>query len=321
MQTLLSRPLAGALAAAALTLAGAAAAAAPAAAAPAAAALEARASVQAGRLILDPTDRGYRGTLPVTVTNRGRASTSFSLKILEPVAGSFRDAGPDAPCLPYDELTDGRRTFDCSPSLYLRSGETKQAFLTFEVLTTVRSYPMRAGQGTIEATVAGQQSPAGTATFGTLFRSSKGKLRPARPYVQDAQAKASISAGDATMTRAETGRWFARVPVTVRWSGDAAHDNLWVGGVTLPNGVQLWTTEPDSGPADWLEHLAVPGKRFMPGEERSFTLVVSAPADRSAADVGGPATLEVGATFWPTYVLPEATPADNTVVIHLTAVE
>ncbi|MEU8022280.1 hypothetical protein AB0B88_08660 [Micromonospora haikouensis] len=37
------------------------------------------ATVSVGRLVLDPTERGYRGSLPVTITNPGPATDHFWL--------------------------------------------------------------------------------------------------------------------------------------------------------------------------------------------------------------------------------------------------
>jgi hypothetical protein len=299
-----------------LTLAGAPAA----SAATLAADSGARASVQAGRLVLEPTGRGYRGMLPVTVTNVGDTTESFALEILESVAGSFRDAGPDAPCVTFDTLVDGRRTQECAPALRLDPGQRGQTVLSFEVLTTIRPYAMRAGTGTVTATVAGQQEPAGADGFGTVFRSTAGTLHPARPYVQDTEIRASIAGDDATLTRVADGRWFGRVPVTVRWAGDAAHDRLWVDGIGLPAGVRVWATEADSGPASTDTRLYVPGGRFMPGEERRFDLVVVADAETPAGDLGM-ATFQVGAAFYPLTELTDANPSDNSAAVRLTAVE
>ncbi|MEU2612105.1 hypothetical protein ABZ570_11055 [Micromonospora sp. NPDC007271] len=315
MNRRVGRGLAALIGAAALTIVGAATPGSAAASQP-----EAKASVQAGRLILDPTERGYRGELTVTVTNLGDAADSFSLWILEPIAGSFRTAGPDAPCVSFDDMVGGRRVSECSPSLYLQPRETRQAVLSFEVLTAVRPYAMRAGNGTVKATVYYQQEPAGVADFGTQFRSTDGKLNPAKPYVQDSTIKASITAGDATLSRVADGRWFGRVPMTIRYAGDAAHDKLWVDGIALPNGVRVWATEPDSGPAPTDTRLYVPGRRFMPGEERSFDLVVVAPAETPAGDLGV-AAFQVGAMFFPIQELTDADPSDNTASVRLTAVD
>ncbi|MDM4778002.1 hypothetical protein [Micromonospora sp. b486] len=83
----------------AVGLAGAALAlttAAPAVAAPTAA--EAAADISVGRLVLEPTARGYQGKLPVTVTNNGPTATYFFVDVLEPVAASFRALDPEEAC-------------------------------------------------------------------------------------------------------------------------------------------------------------------------------------------------------------------------------
>ncbi|WP_141725436.1 hypothetical protein [Micromonospora pallida] len=55
------------------------------------------ASLTLGRLVLDPTSRGYQGSLPVTVTNESDVAEYFYVRIVEPVAGSFRALDPGRP--------------------------------------------------------------------------------------------------------------------------------------------------------------------------------------------------------------------------------
>ena len=124
---------------------------APAAAAPAGHGLDADVSV--GQLVLNPTERGYQGNLPITVTNRGRADTYFSVTIVEPVAGSIGNLSPDSAC-GFQGLQDNRRVVNCSvPGDNLKPGERRIVHCRLQALTTPRGVAMIARGGRVEVNV------------------------------------------------------------------------------------------------------------------------------------------------------------------------
>ncbi|MBQ1013597.1 hypothetical protein KBX53_22135, partial [Micromonospora sp. M51] len=49
------------------------------------------------RLVLEPTERGYRGSLRVTITNNSDSTQGFYFQIREAVAGSF-SGGAESRC-------------------------------------------------------------------------------------------------------------------------------------------------------------------------------------------------------------------------------
>ena len=104
----------------------------------------------------------------------------------------------------------------------------------------------------------------------------------------------------------------------MRYAGDAAHDELWVNGIDLPAGVTVWSTDPESNPADWVGRVPVPGGRFMAGEQRNFDLVLRA-ADGTAPGDLGTATVAVGTRWSPIDEVADADPSDNTVTVRLAA--
>ncbi len=288
----------------------------PAAAAPAGHGLDADVSV--GRLVLNPTERGYRGSLPITVTNRGRADTYFSVTIVEPVAGSIGNLSPDSPC-GYQGLQDNRRVVNCMvPGPDLKPGERRSMTVAFEALTTPRGVAMIARGGRVEVNVGDGSAAVGDAeNFAARFRSTSGSLRKPVPYVQDSQARASIgAAAGATLVRQEDGSYQGRLPVTVRWAGDAAHDRLFVEATTLPAGVQIWGTDPQDLPSFFTEFV-VPGGRFMAGEERSFDVLLRAEPGTVPGDLGA-ATFQLN-TQWDGNVVADADPGDNTTSFTVTA--
>ncbi|MEU5723298.1 hypothetical protein [Micromonospora sp. NPDC047738] len=292
--------------------------AAPATAAPAGGRLDADVSV--GRLVLDPTERGYRGSLPVTVTNRGSAETYFNVTIVEPVAGSIGNLSPDSPC-GYGSPQDNRRVISCSvPGPNLKPGERRSFSVAFAALTTPRNVAMSADGGRISVNVGdGNPAIADRESFGALFRSTSGSLRNPVPYVQDSQARASISAaGAATLVRQPDGSYHGRLPVTVRWAGDAAHEFLFVDAPTLPADVQIWGTDPQDLPGS-LTSFIVPGGRFMAGEERSFDVLLRADPGTVPGDLGE-VTFQLD-TRWGMDLVPDADPADNLASFTLTAAD
>ncbi|MEU2612848.1 hypothetical protein ABZ570_14910 [Micromonospora sp. NPDC007271] len=293
------------------------ASAAPAAAAPASGSPAADVSV--GQLVLEPTARGYQGNLPITVTNRGRTETYFSVTIVEPVGGSIGNLSPESAC-GYQGLRDNRRVVDCMvPGPNLKPGQRRSFSVAFEALTTPRNVAMVAPGGQVSVNAGnGSQEIADTEDFTALFRSTTGSLRNPVPYVQDSQARASIStAGAATLVRQADGSYQGRLPVTVAWAGDTAHDLLFV-DATLPAGVQVWGTDPQDLPS-FFTNFPVPGGRFMAGEQRNFDVLLRAEPETVPGDLGR-VTFELS-TNWDGDVVADADPADNTASFTVTAVE
>ncbi|MBU8857180.1 MULTISPECIES: hypothetical protein [unclassified Micromonospora] len=302
----------------AVGLAGAALAlttAAPAVAAPTAA--EAAADISVGRLVLEPTARGYQGKLPVTVTNNGPTATYFFVDVLEPVAASFRALDPEEAC-GFQPLRDNRRTVSCGvPGGDIEPGGSRSFSIAFEVLTPTRGVAMIATGGRISVNVGdGRAEIADRARFAARFRSASGSLRNPVPYVQDDQARAAVTAaGSVTLSRQDDGSYLGRLPVTVRWAGDAGYDYLLARSVGLPAGVLVWGTDPQDAPSN-LTSFIVPGGRFMAGEQRSFDVLLYAEPG-AAPGFLGTVTFELE-TRWDSITVPEADPADNVVSVDLT---
>ncbi|MCO1598202.1 hypothetical protein M8C17_23920, partial [Micromonospora sp. RHAY321] len=275
------------------------------------------ASVSAGRLVLEPTDGGYRGTLPVTITNRSRAAEYYSIQVTEPVAGSFDGLQPTGACF-NGGLVENRRVMVCGvDGPDLEPGERRRLGVTFEVLTAHRSYAMIAGGGRVEVVPGHTQQVADGENFSARFRGTDGSLDHPRPYVQDTVARASLTSDTAalTLTRQADGTYAGRLPVTVRYAGDAPHDYLAVRAV-LPAGVEIAGTDPQDSPSfgEWFD---VPGGRMGVGEERTFAVLFRAPADTTAGDLG-----TVGLTVSTRYgadEVAEASPADNSLQVTLSA--
>ncbi|MBO4209747.1 hypothetical protein [Micromonospora echinofusca] len=276
------------------------------------------ASITVGRLVLEPTERGYRGSLPITVTNEGDTTTYFTVRITEPVRGTIADLVPSNACT-YGYTADLRRIFDCGvPGPNLVPGEQRSFQMTFQVLTTPRSYPMVAEGGLVTVTPSGQPV-ADQSSFTTLFRSTSGSLRKPRPYVQDTRADAGLTTpGQVTLTRQADGSFLGRMPVTVRYGGDAGHDRLMIEAVTLPAGMRFQGTDPQDMPSfpTWVE---VPGGQFMPGEVRSFDILFDVPAGTPLGPIGTATVLL--STHWAYGAVADVDPADNTVSFTVTTVE
>ncbi|MFI2646633.1 hypothetical protein [Micromonospora fulviviridis] len=292
--------------------------AAPAAAAPAGRSPDADVSV--GRLVLDPTARGYQGSLPVTVTNRGPVATYFSIVVVEPVAGSLGNLSPEEAC-GFGAPEGNRRTATCSvPGGDIEPGESRKFSIAFEVLTPTRDVAMIAEGGRISVNVGdGEDEVADRATFAARFRSASGSLRNPVPYVQDSRARASITtAGAVTLSRQEDGSYLGRLPVTVRWAGDTAHELLWADATGLPAGVVIWGTDPQDMPG-FFTNFVVPGGRFLTGEQRSFDVLLRAEPETVPGDLGT-VTFQLN-TQWYGQTVADAEPADNTASFTVTAAD
>ncbi|MEK8109257.1 hypothetical protein NKG94_40255 [Micromonospora sp. M12] len=185
------------------------------------------------------------------------------------------------------------------------------------MLTAPRPYAMTAADGRVEVVPGRTQQVAAGRDFTTVFRSTNGSLRHPRPYVQDTSANASLAAGaDAvTLTRQANGTYAGRLPVTVRYAGDAPHDYLSV-QATLPVGVEIAGTDPQDAPS-FGGFFEVPGGRMAAGEERTFAVLFRASADTVAGDLGSVDL--VLSTRYGAGEVADATPADNSVRVTLSA--
>ncbi|MFC8617685.1 hypothetical protein ACFT9M_14920 [Micromonospora purpureochromogenes] len=306
--------VAGALLGSALAVLGAA----PATAA-ASTTTEGPATISAGRLILEPTARGYQGSVPVTVTNRSGAAEYYSVRITEPVAGSFQGLRPTGACA-FAGRVDDRRIVECGlPGPDLAPGERRSFAVAFEVLTAPRPYAMTAADGRVEVVPGHTGQVADGENFPTLFRSTDGSLRHPRPYVRDTEARAAIGAsvGAVALARQADGTYAGRLPVTVRYAGDAPHDYLAV-LATLPAGVEVTGTDPQDAPSfgGWFE---VPGGQLSAGAERAFDVLFRALAGTVAGDLG---TVELTlSTLSGADEVRDADPTDNVLRVTLDAVD
>ena len=278
----------------------------PAAAAPSAAADAPTFSLS--RLVLEPTERGYRGSLRVTITNNSDSTDGFYFQIREPVAASFA-GGPESHCDP-DGVSEGRLVRSCGlpQGNELAAGESRRAPVEFQVLTTPRSYPMIATGGSITV-YSWKFGSLGTVPFSAQFRSLDGKLARPQTYVQDTQPDASIELAGPVTDGPENTR---RVPLRVRYAGDAANLGLSVRATPLPAGSMILHTDPWDGPV-YSERAFVPGGQLMAGEEREIALLISRPTD--PADETAPINLELS-TDW-VETVPDVDPSDNTVTFNL----
>jgi hypothetical protein len=267
--------------------------------------------VQAGRLVLEPSARGYHGSLPVAVTYHGDQPNYANISIIEPVAGAFTGLRPEDACV-VSPREDGRREIGCGvPGGDLQPGERRRFVLDFDVLTAPRGYAMSAAAASIEVSLANSGGTA-SATSATLFRSTTGSLRNPRPYVQDTKSDISVTAQDATLVKQDDGSYAGRVPVTVHYAGDAPHFELGA-EFALPDGVEFNGIDP-SEPCG-LTQCPVPGLRFMAGETRTFDLLVSAPATAATGPAGSGA-VTVTSSWYST--VEDVDPSDNTAAFALT---
>ncbi|MEV4496662.1 hypothetical protein AB0J84_13260 [Micromonospora arborensis] len=258
------------------------------------------------RLIFNPTERGYQGSVELTVTNTGSETDYLYYKMREPVPGAFKFRGSDCDSVDM-RVEQNRRVANCSSPDYatLDPGESFRVTLGFQVLTNPRNYPMSMGGGWVELYSVEQDEPVAIKSFGALFRSTTGSLIHPRPYVQDTQPDAAIeSVGPVTLDPEGSGMLL--LPVTISYRGDAPHYSLDIKASPLPAGSLIHYTVPADGPVGSNQAL-VPGVQMMAGEVRSFGLLISPPTDPSdAQDV---ITLEL-LTNW--YGGPDANPSDNT---------
>ncbi|MEU3458200.1 hypothetical protein ABZ671_32155 [Micromonospora sp. NPDC006766] len=274
----------------------------------------ARPHITAQQLVLTPTGQGYVGTLTATVTNPGSTATSVDLLITEPAGASFTTIQPGGPCL-YYRLVANRLVTDCYGG-QVNAGESLTVRLGFRVWTTARAYPMVVRGGQISVVPAGATKAADTAGFTTLFTSTTGSLRNPRTYVQATKTDLSIRSSAVQLARQADGSLLGRMPVTVRYGNDAPSFAVNV-AAALPAGVIVDRIEPQDMPSfpDWF---TVPGGRFMPGEKRTFDVILSAPAGTRAGDLGT-GSYTVDASYFSGIPVADVNPADNTTSFAITA--
>ncbi|MET8909781.1 hypothetical protein [Micromonospora sp. NPDC004551] len=289
------------------------AAATPAAAAPAAA--TGPLSVTAQTLVLNPTSQGYEGTLTATVTNNGTTGDYPSVFLTEPAGGSFTTVDPGFGCVILG-LVENRMQHSCA-SVAIQPGETQTWRLGFHVWTTPRKYAMSATGGEFGVMSNGSSEMSDTVGFTTLFQSTNGSLKKPQPYVQATRSDLSVTAGAVSLNRQADGSLQGRMPVTVRYGNDAPSFGVDL-TAALPAGVVVDHTEPQDMPSggDWF---SVPGTRFMPGEQRTFDVVLTAPAGTPAGALGT-ASYTAAANYCYCAPVEDISPADNTASFTVTAV-
>ncbi|MGY0007759.1 hypothetical protein [Micromonospora sp. I033] len=290
------------------------AAAAPAAAAPAEA--TGPLSVTAQTLVLDPTPQGYVGTLTATVTNNGPTEDYPSVFLTEPAGGSFTTVDPGFGCAILG-LTENRMRHNCAGPL-IQPGETQTWTLGFQVWTTPRKYAMVATGGEFGVMSNSSSEMSDTASFSTLFRSTNGSLKKPQPYVQATRSDLAVTTGAVTLNRLADGSLEGRMPVTVRYGNDAPSFAVDL-TAALPAGVVVDHTEPQDMPSGW-DWFSVPGTRFMPGEQRTFDVVLTAPAGTPAGALGT-GSYTATANYCYCAIVEDVDPADNTTSFTVTAVD
>ncbi|BCY13137.1 hypothetical protein [Actinoplanes sp. L3-i22] len=245
-------------------------------------------SVSVNRLILDPgAPYGHTGSVQVLVKNTTAEPYNGGIILTEPIAGTFdwvNQVGAEACGLA--ETADHRDIQSCSLSSAVQPGTTSVITLAFKSTAKPQPYAQIAPElGTVE--VAGK-----TASFGAVFRSTKGKTTNPRPYVQDTVAKLSVTATDATLTRQEDGTFAGHSTVTLHSDGDAKQHDLNF-DVATPNTLDPWPRITPEGPcvggstdfpvpADYNTEGCLIFSRIAEGETQTYDVTVTAPAEATA---------------------------------------
>lgn len=268
------------------------------------------ATVSAGDIVFEPGARGYTGSLTMSLTYQGTTSDNWmEFAATEPVPGSFIGVQGSEAC---GETLDavGRRVITCGVSL-LQPGDKRSITMQFQVLTTPRAFAMKVADGSVYASRYGQRL-SNMESFTTRFRSTTGSLRNPQTYVPDTKSNISVTSAATAMTLVpqEDGSFIGRIPVNVRWNGDAAHYGLDI-GAALPGGWFVWGTEPSANlpcPDSCPIPNATGGWQFMQGEASSFDLLIRAPAGTAAGSYPLTATVQAQTNDGP---LTDVSPADN----------
>jgi hypothetical protein len=268
------------------------------------------ATITVGNLILEPTSRGYVGTLSASVQWNGPDDGWLDIVIVEPVAGAWQNMNNGDGCVWNTATADGRRTDSCGLS-GLRHGEVRDIAQSFRVLTATQPFAMSA----VSADIWAQQGDTVISKvkhYSTTFRGTNGSVTKPSLYVQDLVSNASLAlrSNSVTMVQQPDGYFLGHLPVTVTWNGDAAHYFVNI-DAALPNGWFVWDTDPESG-YPCAGGCSVPGPNggaLMQGEVVSFDLIVYAP-EGTAPGVYSNNTAHVGA-YWVNGQLTDVSPADN----------
>ena len=228
------------------------------------------ATISVGGLVLEPTERGYAGTLEVTVQNTGTEPAYLGLAIVEPIANSWQGLVVEDACV-WNWNTDGRRTIYCGTGSVFQPGEVRRVDSKLRSLSKTRKYAMEALGGEIGLTF--NDGTSGPLTpFSTLLRSTTGSVADPRPFVQDTQSNITLKTGKALkLTKDADGRFRGRLAVTVTWRGNAPHQYVPVTPSGLPENFWVEGTDPDGGMPCW-NGCDAPGGEFMQGETRTFSL-------------------------------------------------
>lgn len=268
------------------------------------------ATVSTGNIVFEPSTRGYTGSLTMSLTYQGTTADNWmEFAATEPVPGSWIGVQGSEAC-GWTLDTVGRRIITCGVQL-LQPGDTRSITMQFQVLTTPRAFAMKVASGSVYASRYGQRL-SNVDSYTTRFRSTTGSLRNPQAYLPDTQSNISVSPAATAMVLAPQadGSFIGRIPVTVRWNGDAAHDYLDI-GATLPSGWFVWGTEPSANlpcPDSCPIPNSAGGQPFMQGESSSFDLLIRAPAGTAAG--GYPVDASVKAV-WINGPLTDVSPADN----------
>ncbi|WBB79108.1 hypothetical protein O7606_23460 [Micromonospora sp. WMMD882] len=238
-------------------------------------------TVDVGRLVLDPTSRGYQGQVTITVSN-GSAKAVSHVRVTEPVAGSWQGTLTDELCMTTGPV-EYRRSFDCA--VHVPPGQSQRLTARFEVLTAPQPYPMYATGGQVGVKLGHSAPVTARQDFRTLFRSTSGSSDGVRPYRQDTTGDAGIvTPPEVLLTREADGRFTGWMRVSARWDSDAPHSSLEVRSA-LPDGMDIVDMDPVDLPV-FATYFVVPGGRLAEGEERSFRIRLTAPAGSPVGTLG-----------------------------------
>lgn len=254
-------------------------------------------TISATRLVLEPGQRGYTGTYHVTVTNTGDEPAVADLRVIETTPGAWRGLRPDDSYCFTDTWGTTPVGYLCElPGGEVAPGEIRKFRIDMGVLTTPRDHALR-GADTLTTLVSSSDSTrvVASASSPTLFRSTTGSLRDPQPYVQDEQSDISVTAGDVTLTPDPEGGFTGKVPVTIRWNGDAPHHGINTETV-VPEGFEARGADADDITC-MFPYCYVADEPLMPGETITVNLEVYAPEGTPSGTTATGAIVATG-SWW-----------------------